>query len=104
MLRSLLVSCLIVIATQANWARADDLDDDTDAVVATGMGMDSADTYTFSIEHDVTGTGKGFKARNDVSYTGSVDIAGTKKGARPTLRVSKFAFSPEDVDSIEVRG
>lgn len=53
--------------------------------------------YTFSLEHDVSGTGGEFVQRNEVSY----EMTPGAKRSRPTVRVSKFAFSPAEVDSIE---
>lgn len=52
---------------------------------------------TFSLEHDVSGTGAEFKKRNEVMY----EAAPSAKRNRPTVRVSKFAFTPEEVESIE---
>eukprot|EP01044_Picomonas_judraskeda_P011631 COSAG03_NODE_1599_length_3807_cov_7.276699_5_plen_269_part_00 len=52
---------------------------------------------TFSLEHDVSGTGGAFTKRNEVMYEA---VPGAKRN-RPTVRVSKFAFTPEEVESIE---
>eukprot|EP01048_Picozoa_sp_COSAG05_P025209 COSAG05_NODE_6305_length_983_cov_5.923077_1_plen_200_part_10 len=62
---------------------------------------DPTSKFQFALEHDVTGTGESFVARNDVSYEGNIDTMASKRGKRPTLRVSKFAFSPDEVESIE---
>ena len=52
---------------------------------------------TFNLEHDVSGTGGAFTKRNEVMY----EAAPGAKRNRPTVRVSKFAFTPEEVESIE---
>jgi hypothetical protein len=82
-------------------ATCEDLDDGADVPAAAARR--TANRYTFALEHDISGTGTQFTRRNDVSYEGSVDMVSTKRGSRPTLRVSKFAFSPKEVDAIEVR-
>ncbi len=53
--------------------------------------------FTFSLEHDVSGTGSAFTNRNEVMY----EAAPGAKRNRPTVRVSKFSFTPEEVESIE---
>ena len=54
--------------------------------------------HTFALEHDVSGTGGSFTQRNEVMY--EAPPKGAKRN-RPTVRVSKFAFTPEEVESIE---
>ena len=57
--------------------------------------------YTFTLEHDVTGTGGSFTSRNEVSYEGSIGLPAAGSKRRPTIRVSKFSFSADELDSID---
>ena len=86
----------VVTVAAVSLAAAEDLDDGGADNIAQER------RYTFALEHDVTGTGTQFKKRNEVSYEGSMDLLSGKSGGRPTLRVSKFSFSPEELASVEV--
>lgn len=80
---------------------SEDLNDEEEApAVATRR---TTSRYTFELEHDISGTGEQFTRRNEVSYEGNVEMVSAKRGSRPTLKMSKFSFSQDEVNAIEVR-
>lgn len=94
MVRCIHVACAAWLAACA--VGEDFLEPDETAVKPSSLEREK---FTFSLEHDVSGTGGSFTKRNEVSY--EAPAAPGAKRSRPTVRVSKFSFTPEEVDSIE---
>jgi len=91
---------VIALALITSCSAVEDFGDEDDGAPAERSPA-QREKYTFTLEHDVTGTGGSFTSRNEVSYEGSIGLPAAGSKRRPTIRVSKFSFSADELDSID---
>ena len=91
---------VIALALISSCSAVEDFGDEDDGAPAERSPA-QREKYTFTLEHDVTGTGGSFTSRNEVSYEGSIGLPAAGSKRRPTIRVSKFSFSADELDSID---